>query len=496
MANTRMSGDGAVSSRLDSPSRPGRPVLHHAVALGIGLAVMAPAHAFSQTTPPAPAAPAADTKAEGWLERDKLLGDMGGLRTALAAYGVTIGLTDIEEVMGNVSGGLQRGATYDALTTLTIQLDTSKAFGWDGGTFNLSAMNIRGRSLSVYNIGNLQNVSGISAVPTTRLWEIWYQQNFLGDKASIRVGQQSLDQEFLVSTNALLFMNTVFGWPMLPGANLYAGGPAYPLSSLGVRLKYQPTDEITVLGGVFQDNPPGGPFANDGQLRGSTRWGGNFNLRTGALVIGEIQYAVNPPPEGKKTSSGLSGTYKLGFWYDSAAFPNQRYAQGGMSLADPAGNGVPMTNRNNFGLYGVIDQMVWRPDAESPQSLNAFLRIMGGPGDRNLLSFHLNVGLTLKAPFDGRDDDTFGVAFGLSKYSAGATGLDRDIGFYNNVPYPVRTNESFIEVTYQAAVTPWMMLQPDFQYIMRPGGGVVNPQIPGQALKNAAVLGLRSTITF
>ena len=104
----------------------------------------------------------------------------------------------------------------------------------------------------------------------------------------MKIGQQSLDQEFMTSQYSGLFLNTMMGWPMLPSADLYAGGPAYPLSSLGIRLRTQLGNGFTALGGVFQDNPPGGPFNADSQLLGSTRWGGNFNLRTGTLFIAEV----------------------------------------------------------------------------------------------------------------------------------------------------------------------------------------------------------------
>ena len=220
---------------------------------------------------------------------------MFGLRTTLGRYGITIGLTDTDEVLGNLSGGIQRGATYEGLTTLTVQLDTLKAFGWAGGTFNVSGLQIRGRNLSQYDLDNLQTASGIEADDTTRLWEIWYDQAFLDNRADVKIGQQSLDQEFITSLGSSLFINTMMGWPMVPSADLYAGGPAYPLFSLGVRLRVQPGGGFTLLGGVFQDNPPGGPFDNDLQLRGTTLWGGNFNLRTGALFIAEVQYALNQP---------------------------------------------------------------------------------------------------------------------------------------------------------------------------------------------------------
>ena len=189
-----------------------------------------------------------------------LLGDAGGVRSALAAHGVTVLLTDAEEVFGNASGGMRRGATYDAASTLTVQVDSAKAFGWDGGQVNVSALQLRGRSLSQYYLGDLQTVSGISATPTTRLWEAWYQQQIVAGQVDVRVGLQSLDQEFMVSQGAAVFLNTAMGWPMLPTADLYAGGPAYPLASLGARVKAQ-LGGFTLLAGAYQDNPPGGPFA-------------------------------------------------------------------------------------------------------------------------------------------------------------------------------------------------------------------------------------------
>ena len=74
---------------------------------------------------------------------------------------------------------------------------------------------------------------------------------------------------------------------------------------------------------------------------------------------------------------------------------------------------------------------------------------MGAPGDRNLINFSVNAGVTLKAPFEGRDDDTFGIGFGIAKVSGGARGFDRDTAFFSGAPFPVRGSETFIEVTYQ-----------------------------------------------
>ena len=61
---------------------------------------------------------------------------------------------------------------------------------------------------------------------------------------------------------------------------------------------------------------------------------------------------------------------------------------------------------------------------------------------------------------------------------------------------PVRSTETVVELTYQFTLNPWWQLQPDFQYITNPGGGIANPNSPGQKIGNAAVLGLRTVIQF
>ncbi len=471
-------------------------------AIAMVLASLGVGQAWAQGVP-SPSAEGAPTGEPGFMTglwtRGTLLGDAGGLRTFLGNYGVTFGLQETSEVLGNVTGGVRNGFEYDGLTVLNVGVDTQKAFGLEGGTFNVSALQIHGRNLSTDNLLTLQTASGIEAQGTTRLWELWYQQSFQDGRFDVKVGQQSLDQEFIGSAGSSLFLNTMMGWPMLPSADLYAGGPAYPLSSLGIRLRANGLGPFTALVGVFNDNPPGGPFDNDSQLLGAERTGTRFSLSTGALFIAELQYALNQPSNGDmdygNASHGLPGTYKLGAWFDTASFPDQRFDTTGASLADPLSSGNPVMRKNNYSLYGVFDQAIWRPDPTKPQTVGVFARIMGGPSDRNLISFSVNAGITVKAPLPGRDDDTFGIGWGIAKVSGNATRLDRDVNAFSGYS-PVRTNENFIEVTYQIQAAGWLQIQPDFQYVFMPGAGIANPQNPTQRIANEAVFGVRTNIAF
>jgi porin len=222
---------------------------------------------------------------------------MGGLRTKLGDYGITLGVQDTETLLGNVSGGVKQGMTLQGVTTATLQLDTNKAFSLPGGTFDVSALQIHGQSLSPYYLDNLQSVSGTEAEDSTRLWELWYDQAFLNGAFDIKLGQQSIDQEFMVSEHSALFVNMMAGWPILPSADLYGGSPAYPLSSLAARVRGKLSPNVVVLAGVFDDNAPGGSFANDPQSEDAG--GVRFNLNTGALFIAAVRSARDCRDAGK-----------------------------------------------------------------------------------------------------------------------------------------------------------------------------------------------------
>ena len=433
----------------------------------------------------------------GLSQSGYLLGDMWGLRTLLSKYGMSFALQETSEVLGNVTGGARRGFDYDGLTQMVLQLDTQRAFSWYGGTFNASALQIHGRNLSADNLLTLQTASGIEADRATRLWELWYDQKFLEeDRLDVKIGQQSLDQEFMVSQNASLFVNTMFGWPMLPSADLPGGGPAYPLSALGVRVRVRPMNSLTFLAGVFNGSPVSN---NTGDPQRQNPSGTSFPLNGGALAIAEVQYAY--PSLGTMLyadqAEPLARVYRLGIWYDNERFADQEIDNTGLSLANPASTGVPATHRGDYAVYAVADQIIWVDPEEGDRTLNVFLRAMGTPlADRNLVDFSLNAGLTFHEPILHRDDDTCGIGMGYAHVSGRAAALNRDTGLFTGSFTPVRSGETFVEATYQIQLTPWWQLQPDFQYVFNPGAGIANPNSPTQRLKNEAVVGLRTNILF
>jgi hypothetical protein len=53
-----------------------------------------------------------------------------------------------------------------------------------------------------------------------------------GWNTNLRLGQITVAQEFLVSQNANLFVNSTFGWPAVPAQDLPSSGPSYPQATL------------------------------------------------------------------------------------------------------------------------------------------------------------------------------------------------------------------------------------------------------------------------
>jgi porin len=282
----------------------------------------------------------------------------------------------------------------------------------------------------------------------------------------------------------------------VPSADMPGGGPAYPLSAVGVRVRYRPIDPITFLLGVFNGSPAAN---NNGDPQMVDASGTRFPLHNGVTVIGEMQFTY--PSLGSMITPDqpepLARLYKLGFWWNSENFADQQFDNTGLSLANPASNGVPLNHHGDFSVYAVADQMLWVDPHEGDHTVAMFVRVLGAPqANRNLITFSANAGLTVHEPIPHRDSDTFGIGMGFAKVSGSDSALDQATAIATGAYTPVRSSETYVEVTYQYQATPWLQIQPDAQYVFTPGGGLADPYNPGHRIGNELVLGVRTNILF
>ena len=155
-----------------------------AVGGSIGFIIAAPAGEISPLSPQT-----RSSLASIWTS-PTFSGDWSGFRTRLADEGITFNVQYAAEVWGNVTGGESTGTVYTGLMSLQGNVDLQKLVGWQGASVSTRWYWLSGQDISATNLGNnIFTVSNIAGFPTFRMNELWFQQNFLSNRISIRLGQ-------------------------------------------------------------------------------------------------------------------------------------------------------------------------------------------------------------------------------------------------------------------------------------------------------------------
>jgi porin len=417
---------------------------------------------------------------------------LGLLPNPYERLGIKFAATYIGEVLGNASGGLEQGATFEGRLNLAVDLDFDKLAGWKGLTAHANIFAIHGDGLSRTNLRNFFVVSGIEALPTVRLYEAYVEQKFFHDKWSIRAGQLAADSEFIASKYTDVFTNASLGWPAITTVNLPAGGPSPPLAAVGARLSAKLNDNFTLLGAIF-DGDSAGPGPGDPQQR--NRYGLNFRVNDPPLVLGEIQFGW----KSTAPNDDRAGALKIGGWHHFGQFSDQRFTADGRSIADPAGSAMGRMLRADDGIYSVIEQKIYGVPKSKDRGVGVFMRSSASPSDRNLIDFYTDAGIDFIGLSDRRQNDKFGVAVGYAHVSKRAQALDRDYAFFmGQSDWPIRSSEALFTASYLYEIKAGWNLLPNYQHIFRPGGGATDPTgpNPGIRLKDASVFGVRSVMKF
>lgn len=392
------------------------------------------------------------------------------------------------DAAGVVSGGVRRGTSAVAQVRLGLTADFGTLAGLDGWRGAVSAFGIWGRQPTLDRVGSLAPASNIEALSTFRLFELWLERD-LGGHGSIRFGQLAADSEFATAEAAGNLVNGTFGWPVALAGALPSGGPAYPLATPGARLALGDPDAATGFRiGVFSGDP-GGRYSADTDPQRHNRYGINFSTRGGAFVMAEaVTGGAAPEGEGPRP-----WVVKLGGWYHTARFDDQRRDNAGLSLADPASSGTPRRRSGNYGAHAVAEAVVWRGEG---QHVAVFARGFLQPADRNAVSWQLDGGLAWTGPF-ARAADTLSLGVSHARIGGRARGLDRDlVGF--SADRPVRSHETVLEVNYDLSVIEdRLSVRPFVQAMFNPAAGEPDARRSDtRAVPDAVLIGLRLTAGF
>jgi porin len=425
-----------------------------------------PDYLFRESRP----APVGETSDEF---RDKyLLGNRLGARTQLANEGIKPTVLFISDPFVNASGGQRQGFSEYDLLAVDFLFDTEKLLGWQGGDFHLGFANNSGTSLSQEYVGNNFPVQLADvASPNLRLTYLSYTQSLCNDELSVRFGRLTINsvygEEFAASQYFKAFTSVAFD---LVPLGIFVNAPGafgYPLTTWGARVKFEPTESFYAMLGCYD----GDPEVKDGDQHGV-----DFSLHGPAFIIGEVGYRRNYG----KDAPGLPGNLKLGAYING----------GSAAVLDAAPAGQPNeTPQARYGFYVVGDQAIVRwGDPTDRRHLGVFGAFACAPDPRvDQLPYFFDAGLVAYGfvPSRPRDFLGFGVAYG--SYSSHLRNAE-EIQALTNPTIGVQNWEMTLELTYGCTVRPGLLLQPDVQYLVNPGGN--------EAIANALAVGINVVVSF
>lgn len=143
----------------------------------------------------------------------------------------------------------------------------------------------------------------------------------------------------------------------------------------------------------------------------------------------------------------------------------------------------------DHGLYAIVDQQLWKGSGAA--SINAFTRISVAPERQNLIDLYFDAGIVFTGLIPARPKDFFGFAYGYAGISDRVKESQRAAG-----EPVIASYEAVLEANYTAEIMSGWTIVPDFQYFWNPGGHIEDPSRPGEAVKDAAVFGVRTNISY
>ncbi|MEX6664421.1 carbohydrate porin [Pseudomonas sp. W2-17] len=404
------------------------------------------------------AAPAFDSTSP-WM-----LGDWGGKRSELSEQGYDFKLDSVVEVGSNLHGGYHhdKATRYSDQFALGAHMDLQKILGWHDAEFQLTLTNRNGDNISNDRVGDprtgtissSQEVWGRGNV--TRLTDLWYQQKFLDQTLSVKVGRFNEGEDF--NTFPCDFQNLA-----LCGSQVgnWGGGIWYnwPISQWAMRVKYQLNPELFVQVGAFEQNPSNLENDNAFKLSGSGT--------QGAVLPVEVVWSPKV--------NGLPGEYRAGYYY-STADSSDVYKDSNGRYAARSGDDYASSS-SKHGMWLTLRQQVTSQASDNSRGLSLFANVTLHDKKTNMIDNFVALGATYKGPFDARPEDDIGV--GISRIHVNPAfrkninlrNQAEGVSDYNDPAFlPVQDTEYNAEIYYGVHVANWLTVRPNLQFIRHPGG--------------------------
>lgn len=390
-----------------------------------------------------------------------VFGPFDRVRAAAAQAGVTLAARYTSELGYNPAGGDAHRVTETGQVDLDAKVDLDRMAGLKGGTFDAVVTWRRGDLLDdAAGLGTLQQTQEVyGRGQTWRITRLWYEQ-VLGP-ASIKAGRSNVGEDF--ATFSCDFMNLSFCGAQ-PGNIVGDYWFNWPVSEWMARAKLSVGDGYVQLG-AYEVNPL--------NLR-KTFTIGYFHGATGVLL--PIEGVWTP------TLGGLPGTWRAGAWYDTSHADDVVLDRAG-GLAAESGLD-PLRRDGRWGGWAIVRQQVTGTAGKdgTVRGLTLFARASEADRRTARLDSQISLGLFYEGLNGVRPDDVLGLALGCTHVN------DRIAAAERVSDEPVQGNEYEGELFYSLHPIAGIVIRPNLQYVVHPGGR--------RDRGDAIVLGLKTALTL
>ncbi len=392
----------------------------------------------------------------------------------LADHGIYLNASYFGEFAGNPTGGAAQGSDYADQVAAGADIDLQKLAGWQGGALHIEFTNRDGHNQGADVINNsvaTQQIYG--GGQTYYLTTLTLEQKLAGGKVDILAGRTELDQLTLHDPIYCHFQsNAICGQPDIMGKIINA--TFWPVAVWAGQVIVSPVQDWYMKAGIADQDPDDSASYHHG-----FDWG--LSGSTGFELPLEIDYQTS------FADDALPRRYDVGVVFDRSPYTYAQYNS--MTGAMGSGHAYGRTM-----VYVQAKQMVYRPDMNSERGLTLFGGVVLGPNDNQQANFNVNGGGVYQGPFASRPLDSAGLMVSATHY--------RDSFLNQLYAYRVNTlggterpasNLIMMELDYDAFLTPWVDVMPNFQYIVNPDG-LGSRAYPKGNLSNAFVIGLQFNI--
>lgn len=385
---------------------------------------------------------------------DRMLGDVGGKRSALLDAGVDVSLGYRGDVW-HTSGGIKDGYNYNDQFDLGFDLDGEKLLGLKGTTASISFIANNGSDINASRIGSTQGVNNTETAPNTaKLYEAFVEQSYADDKVAVLFGLRDLNAEFYVNDMAGNFILTAMGIGQTFAQSGVNGPSVFPNTALAGRVKVKPTDVTYVSVAAF-DGVAGDPAHAHGTHQ-------KLKSDDGLLLVGEVGYV----PAAQGTVDELNKV-AIGAWSYTKQFDD-------LTAVDSAGS--PVKHRQQ-GLYILASDQFYY-NKEKGQSAGVFFRTGFADADTAQVDVSYESGIVAKGFVPSRPEGEFGLGVSVAHQGDKARNIN---GFASE-------KESQVEFYYKDELCQGVSIQPDVQY--------VTDMLDDKNIDSAVVVGARLSVDF